>query len=105
MSDANLTPEQQAMPTLVKRKAYHRLPMTCDTVRGILDEAARGIMNDLEIPPEDYAAVDAHISQAFLRLRDEVTQVFRTEQMRLLHLLQSDIEEKMFNHVIDQGGE
>lgn len=105
MSDQNLTPEQQAMPSIVKRKAYERVPMTCEAVRGILDDAGRGIMADLEIPLEEFAAVDHHISQAFLRVRDEVTQMFRTEQMRLLKLLQSDIEEKLFHHVIDQGGE
>ena len=84
MSDHNLTPDQLAIPVATRRVAYDRLPMTCETVREILDEAAGKIINEFQIPNEEYAFVDAAISQAFLRIRDEVTQPFRTEQMRLL---------------------
>lgn len=40
-----------------------------------------------EISPEDDAAVDAITTHAFWRLRDEVTQPLRTEQMWLLEQL------------------
>jgi len=84
-SEQNMTPEQHAMPKHVQREAYKRIPMTCDTVRGILDEAQTTLMNDLDIDPADVATVDAAMSHAFQRIRDEVTQTFRTEQMKLLN--------------------
>ena len=80
----NMTPIQRNMPKAVQRQAYERLPMTCETVRTILDEAKAQLMADLEIDPADDATVDAAISYAFCRIRDEVTQPFRDEQMTLL---------------------
>lgn len=83
-SEQNMTPHQRNMPKIVQRRAYKRLPMTCDKVREILDEAKRSIMADLEIDPAEEPTVDAAISCAFQRIRDEVTQKFRDEQMTLL---------------------
>ena len=82
--EQNLTPEQRQIPKEIRTIAYRRLPMTCDKVREILDEAKRNIMAECDIPPEEEATIDAHISRAFLRIRDEVTQPFRTEQMMLV---------------------
>lgn len=81
----NLTPFQLSMPKAVQKQAYERLPMTCDKVRAILDEAKAQLMADLEIDPAEDATVDAAISFAFCRIRDEVTQPFRDEQMELLN--------------------
>tara|TARA_Y100000034_G_C6562603_1_gene243514 strand:- start:24 stop:251 length:228 start_codon:yes stop_codon:yes gene_type:complete len=72
------------MPKAIRQQAYQRLPMTCDAVRAILDEAKDQLMLDLEIDPADVAIVDAVMSHAFCRVRDEVTQRFRDEQMKLL---------------------
>jgi len=83
-SEQNMTPEQREMPKHVQRQAYQRIPMTCDKVREILDEVQQNLMNDLEIDPADLAIVDAAMSHAFQRVRDEVTQPFRIEQMKLL---------------------
>lgn len=83
-SEQNMTPEQRAMPKHVQQEAYKRIPMTCDLVRQILDEAIVTLMHDLDIDPADVATVDVAMSHAFQRIRDEVTQPFRTEQMRLL---------------------
>lgn len=80
----NLTPDQRMIPKSIREEAYHRFPLTCDHVRMILDEIKSSIMCEYAIPVEDEAGVDAIISHAFLRIRDEVTQPFRTEQMRLL---------------------
>ena len=85
--DQNMTPEQRAMPSQVKQAAYKRFPRTCDQVRAILDEAMRNIMADYEIKAEDNVLIDQAISRAFLRIRDEVTQPFRTEQMKLLAII------------------
>lgn len=87
MSDHNLTPEQRKFPKAIRREAYDRLPLTCDHVRKILTEAQHRIMHECGIDPADEASIDAVMSQAFLSLRDEVTQPFRTEQMRLLSIL------------------
>ena len=84
MSEHNLPPYQRSRPKLVRSEAYERLPMTCDSVRLILDDAKSEIMADLEVDPADDPIVDAAISRAFCRIRDEVTQRFRDEQMRLL---------------------
>lgn len=84
MSDHNLTPEQRLIRPDTRKHAYKRIPMTCDLVRAILDEAAASVMSDLQIPEEELPTVDAAISRAFQRIRDEVTQPFRTEQMKLL---------------------
>lgn len=84
----NLTPDQRLMPLSVHRVAFKAIPQTCGNVRGILDEAMYTIMQDLEIPAEETAAVDASISRAFQRIRDEVTQPFRTAQMRLIWQIQ-----------------
>lgn len=82
--DHNLTPEQRLIPSNIRVAAYKRIPRTCDTVRAILDDAMRSSMADVGIAEHDAPIVDAAISRASLRIRDEVTQPFRTEQMRLL---------------------
>lgn len=81
-----MTPEQLEMPVATRREAYARIPHTCDLVKEILEEATHEIINRLQLPNEEYAALDAAMSAAFHRIRDEVTQPFRTEQMRLLAL-------------------
>lgn len=80
----NLTPQQRLMPRSVRRVGYRRLPETCDQVRAILNEAQAEIMEQLEVPKYDLAIVDDILSRAFLRIRDGVTQRFRTEQLVLL---------------------
>jgi hypothetical protein len=92
VSDHNLTPDQKAIPREIRRMAFSRMPMTCDTVRGILDAAMDQIMRDLEIDPADGAILDAAASQAFQQLRDQITQPFRTEQMALLCTLHFDTQ-------------
>jgi hypothetical protein len=87
-SDHNMTPEQRSFSRDVQREAYQRLPETCDRVREILTEAQYDLMNDLEIDPAEIATVDAVMSRAFQQIRDDVTQVFRTEQMRLINRMQ-----------------
>jgi len=84
-NEHNMTFEQRQFSKDVQREAYRRLPETCKKVRGILDEAQASIMNDLEVEPYDIAIVDAIMSEAFIKIRDEVTQSFRTEQMKLIH--------------------
>jgi hypothetical protein len=42
-------------------------------------------MRELEVDPADNAIVDDILSRVFMRVRDEVTQKFRTEQMRLIN--------------------
>lgn len=93
-----LTPDQRSIPEPVQRAAYKRLPMTCDKVREILDEVKVRTMHEYDLDPADEAIIDAIVSYAFQQLRDQVTQPFRTEQMRLLHLimkkgLHSDLQE------------
>lgn len=88
----NMTPDQRLMPRSVHYTAYARFPMTCGQVRTILDEAMLELMRDLDIDPMYDATVDAAMSKAFQRIRDEVTQPFRTEQMRLIHMLQNPTE-------------
>jgi|GEM_PF-3728649 len=83
----NLTPLQRSMSKEIRREAYRRIPMSCDRVRQILDEAKWSIILDVEVlDAADEAVVDAAISQAFLKLRDEVMHPFRDEQMGLLAL-------------------
>ena len=84
-SKENMTPFQRTFPKEVQREAYQRLPMTCDKVREILDQAQEAIMFDLDIDEADTASVDAILSQVFMQIRDEVTQKFRDEQMELLN--------------------
>ena len=84
-SEHNMTVEQRQFSKNVQREAYQRLPETCDNVREILDEAMHQIMIDCEIDPAEIATIDAVMSHAFIRIRDEVTQTFRTEQMRLIN--------------------
>jgi hypothetical protein len=84
MSEHNLTPDQLQIPKEIRAIAYRRFPMTCDAVHNILEDALREIMDEFEIPPEEVARLDAIISRAFCRIRDEVTQPFRTEQMKLV---------------------
>ena len=84
ISDMYLTPAQQAMSSQVKREAFDRFSITCTLVREILDEAANIIKYEHDIPDSDYAALDATMSRAFMRIRDEVTNPFRTEQMKLI---------------------
>ncbi len=84
MSEHNLTPYQRSLPKPIRKEAYDRLPMTCDAVRAILDDAKAELMADLAVDPADDPIVDVAISRAFCRIRAEVTQPFRDEQMRLL---------------------
>jgi len=42
-------------------------------------------MAECGIDPADEAHIDAIMAQAFFRIRDEVTQPFRTELMRAIH--------------------
>jgi hypothetical protein len=83
--ERNMTIEQRQFPKDVQREAYDRIPETCKRVRSILEEAQASVMNDLEVEPHDIAIVDAIMSEAFIKIRDEVTQSFRTEQMRLIN--------------------
>jgi hypothetical protein len=83
----NLTPDQRLIPGRYRAKAYARLPMTCTPVHDILEEAGREFQQKFLIPEEDYPAIDAIISRAFHAIRDQITQPFRTEQMRLLQEL------------------
>lgn len=87
MSEQNLTPEQRAFPKSVKRQAYQRFPESCNQVRAILNDAMKQIMAECGIDPAEEATIDSVISQTFQRIRDEVTQPFRTEQMKLLHII------------------
>lgn len=82
--DHNLTPDQRAMPAFVRHMAYQQVPLTCDTVRGILDELGREVTEEYNLPPEEHAVLDAAISKAFLAIRDRVTQPLRTSQMRAI---------------------
>lgn len=82
--DHTLTPDQLCFPKHIRSMAYKSHPPTCCAVRGILDELGRQIMHDCDIPAHDIAAVDAAVSYAFMRIRDEITQPFRTVQMQLL---------------------
>ena len=82
--ERNLTPEQLRIPRPIRAEAYRRLPMTCKCVRTILEEVRDEVMIEYEIPPEDIAGIDEIVSRAFMRIRGEVTQPFRTEQMLLL---------------------
>ena len=83
----NLTPDQRLIPGRYRAMAYARLPMTCDLVHNILEDAGKDLQRRLNIPAEDWPAIDAAISEAFHKIRDQVTQPFRTEQMRLLQKL------------------
>lgn len=84
-NDQNLTPDQRAIPAVVRRLAYIQVPRTCDTVREILDEMAHKISVVYTIPLEDHAALDAIISRGFLAIRDRVTQPLRTAQMQAIN--------------------
>lgn len=83
-AEHNLTPDQRLIRKSTRAHAYQRIPMSCDLVRSILDEMGSQIARDCGIPDSDAAIIDAAVSQAFQRVRDEVTQPFRTEQMKLL---------------------
>jgi hypothetical protein len=83
----NLTPDQRRIPARYRARAYARLPMTCDAVHALLEEAGREFQQAFRIPEEDYPAIDAIVCRTFLAIRDRVTQPFRTEQMRLLQEL------------------
>jgi len=50
------------------------------------------IMIDLDVPPEDLPIVDSAMSQAFMAIRDEITNKFRDEQMTLLNELRNPEE-------------
>jgi len=82
--EQNLTPDQRMIPKPIRDEAYSRLPMTCDAVSEILTSAAGEVVDKYKLPPEDYSTLDDIIARAFIRIRDEITQPFRTEQMRLL---------------------
>lgn len=87
---SNLTPEQEMIPEDIRRIAYQRLPMTCGLVSKILYEVQTEIMKEFDIDPADEAELDFHIRRAFLRIRDEVTQPMRTEQMKLIQKLEKN---------------
>lgn len=87
MSEQNLTPDQRAFPKSVKRQAYQRFPESCHHLRDILTDAMRDIMAECGIDPAEEATIESVISRTFQRIRDEVTQPFRTEQMKLLHII------------------
>ena len=83
----HMTPDQQAMVKSVQATAYERIPHTCDKVRAALQKLELELMQQLSLPEEEAATLDAITSQAFQEIRDEVTHVFRTEQMRLLDMI------------------
>lgn len=62
------------------------------------------IMKDLAIDQADGATLDAATSFAFQQIRDQVTQPFRTEQMRLLNEL-TDLKQQLRDMVedLDEG--
>lgn len=80
----NLTPDQRAMPKSIIKQSFEEIPESCQRIRSILTEATTAIMNDLNIPLEDHPTIDAAMSHAFQRIRDEVSHPFRTRQMQLL---------------------
>jgi hypothetical protein len=84
MGMQNLTPDQRAMPKNIIKQAFQEIPESCHRIRSILTEATTAIMNDLNIPLEDHPTIDAAMSHAFQRIRDEVSHPFRTRQMQLL---------------------
>ena len=84
-ADHNLSYFQRSMPKSVRREAYGRLPETCNLLRSILTEAQGEILSEYDIDPAENVALDLILSRAFLRIRDEVTQRFRDEQMKLLN--------------------
>lgn len=88
MGVQNLTPDQRSMPKRVIKQAFEEIPESCHRIRSILTEATTAIMNDLNIPLEDHPTIDAAMSHAFQRIRDEVSHPFRTRQMQLLKELE-----------------
>lgn len=87
MSEHNLTPDQRLIPRPVRRVAYKRIPETCAKVRELVDEIKSRTMMEYNLRPEDEPCLDAIVSYAFQQLRDQVSQPFRTEQMRLIHII------------------
>jgi hypothetical protein len=84
MSYDNLTVIQKTFSSNVQREAFNRLPETCDAVRKALTDAENAIMSDLDICESERATVDSAMCAAFLEIRNNVTNIFRDEQMRLL---------------------
>lgn len=80
----NLTPIQRQAPKEIVKEAFERLPETCDLVRAILNEAQTDIMTEYEIQAGYEVRLDQILSYAFCRIRNEVTQRFRDEQVTLL---------------------
>ncbi len=87
MSYHNLTNIQKTFPRNVQSEAFNRLPETCDAVRKALTDAENAIMIDLDICESERATVDAAMCAAFLEIRNNVTNIFRDEQMNLLNKL------------------
>jgi hypothetical protein len=91
-----LTPDQRSMPRSVIKQAFEEIPESCHRIRSILTEATTAIMNDLNIPLEDYATIDVSMSHAFQRIRDEVSHPFRTRQMQLLKRVKNPDGKRMW---------
>ncbi len=87
MSYDNLTPIQKTYSRAVQSESFKRLPETCDAVRKALTEAENAIMKELNICESERATVDAAMCTAFLAIRNNVTNIFRNDQMSLVHLL------------------
>ena len=87
----NLTPAQRQFPKIVRVAAYKRMPETCNHVSGILDEAASEILVRTGM---DEAELDMIMRSCFARIRDEVTQEFRTEQMNLINRMYEELGEE-----------
>lgn len=80
----NLTPEQRLIPGRYRSQAYRKLPMTCELLHSLLEEAGRIFQKTFDVPDEKWPAVARIVNATFYRVRDRVTQPLRTEQMRLL---------------------
>ena len=83
--DHNMTPEQRQIPANLRARCYERIPKTCDQLRAILVEAGGEFASAYHLPAHDHAIMDAILSAAFLKIRDSITQPFRTEQMKLYY--------------------
>lgn len=68
----------------IRKISFGRIPETCDQLRAILDQCGRDIQTETGWPSHSYAAIDTHISRAFIRIRDEITEVFRKDHLALV---------------------
>ena len=74
-------------PKEVQRNAYNRVPETCETVQAILEQALNEIKAAYDIQNKDETALSMSLDMAFIEIRNNVTHVFRDEQITLLHKL------------------